>query len=66
LVNSIAPGTIQFENTVRRKRNLKREKNLLNKFASPRDITDLIVFLATKNRHITGQTLIIDGGSSIM
>jgi NAD(P)-dependent dehydrogenase (short-subunit alcohol dehydrogenase family) len=66
LVNSIAPGTIQFENTVRRKRNLKREKNLLNKFASPRDITDLIVFLATKNRHITGQTFIVDGGGSIM
>jgi NAD(P)-dependent dehydrogenase (short-subunit alcohol dehydrogenase family) len=66
LVNSIAPGTIQFENTVRRKRNLKREKNLLHKFAAPLDITDLIVFLATKNRHITGQSFIVDGGSSIM
>jgi NAD(P)-dependent dehydrogenase (short-subunit alcohol dehydrogenase family) len=66
LVNSIAPGTIRFEKSVKRKLNLKREKNLLNKFASPRDITDLIVFLATKNRHITGQTFVVDGGSSIM
>jgi NAD(P)-dependent dehydrogenase (short-subunit alcohol dehydrogenase family) len=66
LVNSIAPGTIRFEETVRRKRNLKNEKNLLNKFAAPQDVTDLIVFLATKNRHITGQTFGVDGGSSII
>lgn len=66
LVNAIAPGTIIFEEREKNKIKMWRENNLLNKYATAKDITDLVVFLATKNKHITGQTFVVDGGSSIL
>jgi 3-oxoacyl-[acyl-carrier protein] reductase len=66
LVNAIAPGTIKFEKSEKSSMKMRQEKNLLNKYASAQDITDLVVFLATKNKHITGQTFVVDGGSSIL
>jgi 3-oxoacyl-[acyl-carrier protein] reductase len=66
LVNAIAPGTIKFDKREKNNIKMRREKNLLNKYATAKDITDLVVFLATKNKHITGQTFVVDGGSSIL
>jgi NAD(P)-dependent dehydrogenase (short-subunit alcohol dehydrogenase family) len=65
LVNSVAPGTIGSESRSHIKK-LKHEKNLLNKYATAKDITGLVLFLAEKNNHITGQTFLVDGGRSIM
>jgi NAD(P)-dependent dehydrogenase (short-subunit alcohol dehydrogenase family) len=65
LVNSISPGTINFrEDKVTAK--IKNEKTLLKKYADSKDITDLVVFFATRNKHITGQIVAVDGGSSII
>lgn len=65
LVNSISPGTINFlEDKVTAK--IKNEKTLLKKYADAKDITDLVVFFATRNKHITGQIVAVNGGSSII
>lgn len=66
LVNAIAPGTIKYKHRENRNNKMRQEKNLLKKYASAKDITDLVVFLATKNKHITGHTFVVDGGSSIL
>ncbi len=63
-VNGIAPGSIQFEDDSQQKF-LPKSKILLQKFAMPSDITDMVVFLATNSNYITGQVFTVDGGSSI-
>ena len=66
LVNAIAPGAILFDKEeVERKSFFSVDKIPLRKHADPSDITDLVVFLATNAKHITGQTFVIDGGRSI-
>lgn len=62
LVNAIAPGTIEFKNE---KAN-KNEKILLKDYTNASEIADLVVFLATKNKHITGQIISIDSGNSLI
>ncbi|MDI6804540.1 MAG: SDR family NAD(P)-dependent oxidoreductase [Bacteroidota bacterium] len=62
LVNAIASGTIEFENE-KVKRN---EKILLKDYTKASEIADLVVFLATKNKHITGQIISIDSGNSLI
>lgn len=62
LVNAIAPGTIEFEN----KKVNRNEKILLKNYTKANDITDLVVFLSTKNKHITGQIISIDSGNSLI
>ncbi len=66
LVNAIAPGTISFrgeeDNSVRH----TSKKNIpLKKYGTSSDMTDMVVFLATKADYITGQVISIDGGRSI-
>lgn len=62
LVNAIAPGTIQFQNEPTH----KNEKILLKEYTNASKIADLVVFLATKNIHITGQIITIDSGNSLI
>lgn len=65
-VNAIAPGTIQFENEEDLKlKHLRKDMIPLKKYGEPSDITDMIVYLATKAGYITGQVFHIDGGRSI-
>ncbi|MFB3920577.1 MAG: SDR family NAD(P)-dependent oxidoreductase [Terriglobia bacterium] len=66
LVNSIAPGTIEFPNE---KRTPWSEDVLrttpLKRAGRPEDIANLVLFLATSAEFITGQVFAVDGGKSI-
>jgi NAD(P)-dependent dehydrogenase (short-subunit alcohol dehydrogenase family) len=66
LVNSIAPGTVLFpgeERSPAMKKIVLRTP--LRKGGTGEDIAGLVVFLATRNRFMTGQVFVADGGKSI-
>jgi 3-oxoacyl-[acyl-carrier protein] reductase len=68
-VNAVAPGFIRTE----RMKMLPREvvervqkSSVLGRIAEPEDIAHVIAFLCSDEaRHITGQTLVVDGGLSL-
>ena len=68
-VNAIAPGFIRTE----RMRMLPKEvieraekSSVLGRVAEPEDVAHVISFLCSEEaRHITGQTLVVDGGLSL-
>jgi 3-oxoacyl-[acyl-carrier protein] reductase len=63
LVNSIAPGLIQFNEEIEDLQNiLNIEKIPLKRYAKPEEITDLVLFLVNSGTYITGHTFIVDGG----
>jgi 3-oxoacyl-[acyl-carrier protein] reductase len=66
-VNAIAPGTIIIpgEETGEIK-HISERKIPLKRYGKPSDITDVVVFLATKGDYITGQVIAVDGGRSIL
>lgn len=64
-VNTIAPGATLTERTLQDPEYIKTWSRItpMGRPASTRDIADTAVFLVSeKARHITGQTLIVDGG----
>jgi NAD(P)-dependent dehydrogenase (short-subunit alcohol dehydrogenase family) len=65
-VNAIAPGTIilrgEEDPSVS---HVSRKTIPLQRYGKPSDITDLVVFLATKGSYITGQIIAVDGGRLI-
>lgn len=67
-VNAVAPGGVKTKAMA----NMKFEKTAfdpipLKKLSDPQDIANSVVFLASdKASMITGQTLVIDGGSSVV
>jgi NAD(P)-dependent dehydrogenase (short-subunit alcohol dehydrogenase family) len=65
-VNSIAPGTIAFPDD-KDDASVKRliAATPLRKAGSAQDIAEMVVFLAARNRFITGQVFAVDGGKSI-
>ena len=67
-VNSIAPGIVETDMinhlSSQEKEDLKQEIPL-SRFASPKEIADVALFLASpKANYITGQTIQVDGGFS--
>ncbi len=71
-VNAIAPGFFDTDMT-HRYQDSKKEldayvaKIPLRRYGQPEDLSGLIVFLASKGSdHITGQTIVIDGGESLV
>jgi len=68
-VNAIAPGFIQTDMTDVLKEDVKEEiiKNIpLKALGTPKDISNLVNFLASENSdYITGQVIKIDGGMAI-
>jgi len=68
-VNAVAPGFIRTErmeflpsDVVER----SQKKSVLGRLADPEDIARVIAFLCSEEaRHITGQTLVVDGGMSL-
>lgn len=65
-VNAIAPGTILIEDEESNNiEHIDRKKIPLQRYGIPKDITDMVLFLATKGDYITGQTFFIDGGRSV-
>lgn len=65
-VNSIAPGTILFPGEERDPAMKKIVRSApLGIPGQASDIADVVQFLATRNRFITGQVFVVDGGKSI-
>jgi NAD(P)-dependent dehydrogenase (short-subunit alcohol dehydrogenase family) len=67
-INAVLPGPVEtpiladFEESMG-KDNLDGLKTLLGRHATPQDIADVAVFLASDAaRWINGQTLVVDGG----
>jgi 3-oxoacyl-[acyl-carrier protein] reductase len=69
LINSVCPGYTETD-MLSLLDNSQKEKLLnnvpLGRFCKPEEIADLVLFLlSNNNKHITGQTFIIDGGVTI-
>jgi len=67
LVNSVAPGYVNTELTMKNNTlfELEKIKNLipLKRLADPEEIAELVYFLSTpQNSYLTGQVIIVDGG----
>ena len=71
-VNSIAPGTFRTDMTAdvfadHRWVSRRLRRIPLRRFGQPHDLAGLAIFLASPaSDHITGQTIIIDGGASLL
>lgn len=67
-VNAISPGAVRTERTIGDDPNFEArwsEATPNGRIASPEDIADAALFLVSgKAKHITGQTLLVDGGWS--
>jgi len=70
LVNAVAPGfteTEMVEKSMSPKIQRQINNILLKRMANPREIAEVILFLASdKSNYITGQTIAVDGGFSII
>jgi pteridine reductase len=65
-VNAIAPGVVEWPADMppaARQKYLKRVP--LSRAGTPQDVANLVEFLCTGGRYITGQTIRLDGGRSI-
>lgn len=67
-VNAVAPGVVETDMLNHLNENEKKElieQIPLKRFATPKEIADIVLFLASnKADYITGQTIQIDGGFS--
>jgi 3-oxoacyl-[acyl-carrier protein] reductase len=68
-VNAVAPGFIRTERMELLPKDVverSQAKSVLGRLADPEDIARVIAFLCSEEaRHITGQTLVVDGGMSL-
>lgn len=66
-VNGIAPGVVDFPDDMpESERQAYLRKVPLGRAGTPDDVAKLVTFLATDGRYITGQTIRLDGGRSIV
>lgn len=63
LVNSVAPGTIQFPGEPPAEEYIRRVP--LHRTGRGEDVADAVAYLATAD-FVTGQTLVVDGGRSLV
>jgi 3-oxoacyl-[acyl-carrier protein] reductase len=68
-VNAVAPGFIRTERMMMLPREVierAQKHSVLGRVAEPEDVAHVITFLCSDEaRHITGQTLVVDGGLSL-
>lgn len=68
-VNAVAPGFVRSERLDTLPHDVierARKRSVLGRLAEPEDVSRVIVFLCSEAaRHITGQTLVVDGGMSL-
>ncbi len=65
-VNGIAPGVVEWpENYPEEEKQPYLQRVPLNRAGAPRDVANLVHFLATSGNYITGQIIRLDGGRSI-
>ena len=66
-VNGIAPGVVKWpEDYPSEEREKYLERVPLARAGQPADVAELILFLATNGRYITGQIIRLDGGRSLL
>jgi NAD(P)-dependent dehydrogenase (short-subunit alcohol dehydrogenase family) len=67
MVNAISPGSIVIpgEEGIGRK-HIPLKKIPLGRYGEPDDIASLVLYLATTAQYITGQTIAVDGGRSLI
>jgi 3-oxoacyl-[acyl-carrier protein] reductase len=68
-VNAVAPGFIRTERLMMLPQEVVervQKSSVLGRIAEPEDVAHVITFLCTDEaRHITGQTIVVDGGLSL-
>jgi 3-oxoacyl-[acyl-carrier protein] reductase len=68
-VNAVAPGFIRTERMMMLPREVierAQKHSVLGRVAEPEDVAHIITFLCSDEaRHVTGQTLVVDGGLSL-
>jgi 3-oxoacyl-[acyl-carrier protein] reductase len=68
-VNAVAPGFIRTERMMMLPREVierAQKHSVLGRVAEPEDVAHVITFLCSDEaRHITGQTIVVDGGLSL-
>ncbi len=68
-VNAVAPGFIRTERMAMLPQEVTeraQKHSVLGRLAEPEDVTHVISFLCSGSaRHVTGQTLVVDGGLSL-
>jgi len=65
-VNAVAPGAIQVENETVERMGVAPSKIPLQRYGKPEDIAKAVLFFAYDAPYVTGQTLIVDGGRSVI
>ncbi|MGH9487784.1 MAG: SDR family NAD(P)-dependent oxidoreductase [Terriglobales bacterium] len=65
-VNAVAPGLIALGAELTLWEEHMRERTPLQRAGTPQDVADAVMYLATCNRFLTGQTVVVDGGLSLM
>lgn len=65
-VNAVAPGAIQVESEGAERMGIAAEKIPMGQYGRPEDIANAVLFFAYNAPYVTGQTLIIDGGRSVV
>ena len=65
-VNAVAPGLIVFGSALSPWEDKMRDRTPLQRAGTPQDIASAVTFLATCNPFLTGQTLVVDGGLSLI
>jgi NAD(P)-dependent dehydrogenase (short-subunit alcohol dehydrogenase family) len=65
-VNAVAPGTVELADEPAPTPITPRVESIpMQRYAVPSDIAGAVVFLAEGTGYITGQTLLVDGGTSL-
>jgi NAD(P)-dependent dehydrogenase (short-subunit alcohol dehydrogenase family) len=65
-VNAVAPGLVVFSPALTPWEANMRDRTPLQRAGTPADIASAVTFLATCNDFLTGQTLVVDGGLSLI
>jgi 3-oxoacyl-[acyl-carrier protein] reductase len=68
-VNAVAPGFVRTERMMMLPKEVierAQKSSILGRVAEPDDVAHVVSFLCSENaRHITGQTITVDGGLSL-
>ncbi|MEX0343306.1 MAG: SDR family NAD(P)-dependent oxidoreductase [Rhizobiaceae bacterium] len=67
-VNAVAPGQVATPWTAdwpQERKQAALDKSLIKRHVQPEDVAELITFLLTGGKMITGQTIVIDGGMTV-
>jgi NAD(P)-dependent dehydrogenase (short-subunit alcohol dehydrogenase family) len=65
-VNAVAPGAIQVDSENAKRMGIAADKIPMGIYGNPGDIARAVLFFAYDAPYVTGQTLVVDGGRSLV